>query len=586
MKVNKNLNVVNVKDCGAVGDNVVDDTAAIQKAINEIEKRGGGTVFFPAGHYKTTKTLNLPNTIRPTTNGGVGFNITLEGSGMYNTGIMYTGTDYAIFSDKDMAEVILFKDFYINHKNGGGIRLPQGAYQMFERFFSSACGAGKYGVLIEGNTGDPTPERPNRETAGYGSYMCSFKDSRFWSETGYLGVGVRLEHVILCTKIDNCFFSNLDSDASNLELYGCHGVHITATAFERKANNTHNSPLIKIEDSYGVSIIDSHAEPFFESFVGIYGNSSNVLIDSCRIDHYGIAPANTQKGYIVSVDAGSTQSKNIIVGKNNYYQNSRHNDAPKGLIVKDPVGCVTINGFVDSTPYRDDTSERERRYTKKIGSSSSNILINPTLLSDSLNGVPIGTTNNNLFTYTQLINGGCKITQSSASPPSQPKIRMYTNEILNKHEYYTFAIVAKNNSGRSIPFFAYIDGNLGDLSKRITLYLPSANDTFTLTHKIAATNSNFIDISVWTNVDIDIYAIYVLPGVTDDIPYGTESLSSSKLNSPYISTSRIKMNGTVLPTATVDYRGQIAFVEGIDANPDKIYVCKRLADNTYAWVEV
>ena len=61
--------VVSVKDFGAVGDGVADDTVAIQAAINSISHttwqgsaaamytKGGGTVFFPTGRYRITQTL-------------------------------------------------------------------------------------------------------------------------------------------------------------------------------------------------------------------------------------------------------------------------------------------------------------------------------------------------------------------------------------------------------------------------------------------------------------------------------------------------------------------------------------------------
>jgi len=48
---------------GAKGDGVTDDTAAIQAALNFVASNGGGTVWFPAGNYKTTATLNLPGTV-------------------------------------------------------------------------------------------------------------------------------------------------------------------------------------------------------------------------------------------------------------------------------------------------------------------------------------------------------------------------------------------------------------------------------------------------------------------------------------------------------------------------------------------
>lgn len=50
---------VSVKDFGAVGDGVTDDTAAIQAAINSVGIGGGGGVYFPYGTYKVTSTLTV-----------------------------------------------------------------------------------------------------------------------------------------------------------------------------------------------------------------------------------------------------------------------------------------------------------------------------------------------------------------------------------------------------------------------------------------------------------------------------------------------------------------------------------------------
>jgi len=45
------ISFLNVRELGASGDGVTLDTAAIQRAIDKAECRGGGTVYFPAGSY-------------------------------------------------------------------------------------------------------------------------------------------------------------------------------------------------------------------------------------------------------------------------------------------------------------------------------------------------------------------------------------------------------------------------------------------------------------------------------------------------------------------------------------------------------
>jgi len=56
--------VVNVKDFGAKGNGTSNDTKAIQRAINFVAKKGGGTVLFPQGEYLTDQlTFNVNNVV-------------------------------------------------------------------------------------------------------------------------------------------------------------------------------------------------------------------------------------------------------------------------------------------------------------------------------------------------------------------------------------------------------------------------------------------------------------------------------------------------------------------------------------------
>ncbi|VGO18962.1 glycosyl hydrolase family 28-related protein [Pontiella sulfatireligans] len=53
----------NVRDFGAKGDAVTDDSTAFVKALNAAEKNGGGTVYIPVGKYVLKKELIIPSNI-------------------------------------------------------------------------------------------------------------------------------------------------------------------------------------------------------------------------------------------------------------------------------------------------------------------------------------------------------------------------------------------------------------------------------------------------------------------------------------------------------------------------------------------
>jgi hypothetical protein len=84
--------VVSVKDFGAVGDGVTDDTAAIQAAINSFAPYNsfvadGGNLYLPPGRYKLTASLDLTGK----------HGLALIGSGVLSTEIFASG-DYPVIS--------------------------------------------------------------------------------------------------------------------------------------------------------------------------------------------------------------------------------------------------------------------------------------------------------------------------------------------------------------------------------------------------------------------------------------------------------------------------------------------------------
>ena len=102
---------VSVKDFGAVGDGVTDDTAAFQAAVDAVQANVfGGTVFIPVGSYKITSTVNLDRSV-DITRGRVSF----SGADTNSTRIVSTHAG-AVFSIKNGATT-------------SGV-----SYQLFEKF--------------------------------------------------------------------------------------------------------------------------------------------------------------------------------------------------------------------------------------------------------------------------------------------------------------------------------------------------------------------------------------------------------------------------------------------------------------------
>ncbi|CAB4164202.1 Pectate lyase superfamily protein [uncultured Caudovirales phage] len=70
---------VSVKDFGAVGDGVTDDTAAIQAAITACGGASGKSVYFPAGDYYISAAISVPNYTRIIGDGAAKSRINLQG---------------------------------------------------------------------------------------------------------------------------------------------------------------------------------------------------------------------------------------------------------------------------------------------------------------------------------------------------------------------------------------------------------------------------------------------------------------------------------------------------------------------------
>ena len=149
--VSPDVDLVSVKDFGAIGDGVNDDAAAIQATIDHVTANGG-TVFVPRGVYSCSTKLNWLDTgtthDNEYTKGGI------IGSGPRSSVLKFTGTSETttgidISSGSTTALTFFFmKDLGLegNPRQGRGIQIDGLAFSYFENLYVNYF---EYGIYAE-----------------------------------------------------------------------------------------------------------------------------------------------------------------------------------------------------------------------------------------------------------------------------------------------------------------------------------------------------------------------------------------------------------------------------------------------------
>lgn len=198
--------LVTVKDFGAVGDGVTDDTESIQDAIDAVMSAGGGALYFPAGTYKTTGQLLIDLSANVQRFAG---RIHLIGAGMPATCIKTTGAYTAI---RFKGAPTIYEAYF----NIEGMRLE-----------GPSLLAGSYGIVADGAVA-----------------FCNFKD--LCIEQFQIGLA--------CTDMEqigvyNCFIR-----------FNEQGIVGNAASIATSANSwSFYNTLVASNTLYGVSITNANA---------------------------------------------------------------------------------------------------------------------------------------------------------------------------------------------------------------------------------------------------------------------------------------------------------------------------------------
>jgi hypothetical protein len=240
---------LSVKDFGAKGDGVTNDTVAIQAAIDHVYGAGGGTVFFPSGTYLVTSVVR--NWTNPIT-------VNLKGEGKRSTIIKkFDSSTTPLFDLSGIASMlepyseISEMMFDANNVGANGIRATNFGRWVLRNVFITRCDRGLYcrGGLV------------------FDVYDCTFQANLY----GYY-----------CEKSANNVFSNLvtfyggqfsGNTTWGLYIRQASGVHIVGTdiSFNGTSGDVNTGGIyydVTMDDEIGYAIA-SIKNAWFE---GNFGN--------------------------------------------------------------------------------------------------------------------------------------------------------------------------------------------------------------------------------------------------------------------------------------------------------------------------
>jgi Pectate lyase superfamily protein len=200
-----------VKQYGAVGDGVNDDTAAIQQAITDAFAVPGGAVVFPSGQYAVTSTLTIPDAAGAIALLGVGKNRSftggVDGDPALPQGatIVYSGTTGDVLSASTTGthrlyvavENLAIEGNVASGTNGHGVHLQAADLSTILctlRDFT-VTGAKQHGIYFEGNVAESALYNVRASQNGDRGFIGAALGSLFPGEVRVFGMVTDLNAV-------------------------------------------------------------------------------------------------------------------------------------------------------------------------------------------------------------------------------------------------------------------------------------------------------------------------------------------------------------------------------------------------------
>lgn len=334
---NKLSQVVSVKDFGAKGDVVTDDTAAIQAAFNNCK---GKSIYFPAGTYTISSTIVLTE--------NTAYSFFGAGIGISN---VEAATDIAIFQYNPSTNSC----YYANVENitignravtttGNSIGIHVSNKGVQRGIFKNVHFRGNYfGFKVDSGTSSAWLNLTELFCDNYGGNETAYG---IYDETGCLSI--ICDSIIFATK--NCITLAVnygDFSITGNNFYGGttgYGIQMSGSPIGYFSNFVIAANKF---DGYGLYAVAINYAHYFKVFDNIYSNNANILqFNNCDY-------------YLADSNSGGLTSRGTVIAANvispNVFVNEKFNVGSQSL---NPIADRVNGYFCDGNQigYRGNTS--------------------------------------------------------------------------------------------------------------------------------------------------------------------------------------------------------------------------------------
>ncbi|MFE4651522.1 glycosyl hydrolase family 28-related protein [Streptomyces sp. NPDC056707] len=286
------LTWLNVKTYGAVGNGTVDDTAAIQDAIDDANAAGGGVVYIPRGTYKLTSAIALKSHVQ------------LKGDGINATVLQQTSSSSHGISGSNL-ELVSIEDLLVDGPGSGtGRGIHLGGTVVIYSFYVTMRNVmvrqfGDTGIFIDDPVTTDLYNVTSKENGAEGFYITC-------SDTGTVGTSTSLVTCYAHNNVGNGFrlynmvYSTFTGCAADFNVNGykieaCEAVTLTGCGAEQNSGDS-----IQITGGNCISVLGGWLNEAGTNAVHIQDSAKMVLL--MGIKEFSSVSTPT----FIKVDAGCT----------------------------------------------------------------------------------------------------------------------------------------------------------------------------------------------------------------------------------------------------------------------------------------